>query len=276
MICCFLILTLIPAKYKAAAAQWLLSYFIRRHKITLILWMSFLIGMTTGSGFANQNCIFAYSHAQITRPLIGGIVALVMASPDSVTVLHKALIFKLIFRSSMPLFSYILKTFSRTQGGQFTDTHSHQYAVQCTAAPATICLVFNKCSSDMWNMYIYIFSFLYISSPYMFMWIWGCEMQQLNMRQMVILWLRWVKACERNADCQTRWNITCCWIHVLDYYITKKNSVGSDWIATLHLTVPWHNCTACYFLYFEVFNEILLYLICIFSNQTAKSFGLSH
>lgn len=238
--------------------------------------MSFLIGMTTGSGFANQNCIFAYSHAQITRPLIGGIVALVMASPDSVTVLHKALIFKLIFRSSMPLFSYILKTFSRTQGGQFTDTHSHQYAVQCTAAPATICLVFNKCSSDMWNMYIYIFSFLYISSPYMFMWIWGCEMQQLNMRQMVILWLRWVKACERNADCQTRWNITCCWIHVLDYYITKKNSVGSDWIATLHLTVPWHNWTACYFLYFEVFNEILLYLICIFSNQTAKSFGLSH
>lgn len=35
--------------------------------------------------------------------------------------------------------------------------------------------------SDMWRIFF----------PYMFIWIWGCEMQQLNIQQMVILWLDW-------------------------------------------------------------------------------------
>lgn len=41
-------------------------------------------GTAIGDGFAKQNSVFAYTHAQLIRPPIGRLVALVTACPDSI------------------------------------------------------------------------------------------------------------------------------------------------------------------------------------------------
>lgn len=87
---------------------------------------------------------------------------------------------------------------------------------------------------DMWKIFLL----------YIFVWIWRCEMQQLNIQQMVNLWPRLVRVYELTADWEARWNIFCTefisWIITL---LKTLKMLESYWIDELYFpkNVPWFN-----------------------------------
>lgn len=92
-------------------------------------------------GLNHCKCLVKSGHAHTASN--GGRVALVTASPDSLTVL----LFCCFLPDPLP--STHLKTFRITEKGQFTDSQSNQYAVQNIAELCTLPPVFNIGSRDI-------------------------------------------------------------------------------------------------------------------------------